>query len=107
MGNTDINEKGKITVRVDADLADIIPTFLENRHGDVGSILEALDRGDYETIRILGHSLKGAGGGYGFQEITQIGQSLERAAIEENPAEIRSLVAELSSYLERTEVVYE
>ena len=52
----------KITVVVDPEIKDIIPIFLENRHGDVGTVLDALDRSDYETIRILGHSLQGTGG---------------------------------------------
>ena len=48
----------------DNDLADLIPGFLENRHKDV-AIQEAIEQGNYETIRVLGHTMKGAGGGYG------------------------------------------
>ena len=98
---------GIITVVVDPEIKDIIPIFLENRHGDVRTILEALDRSDYETIRVLGHSLQGAGGGYGFYDITALGKSLNEAAKERNAEEIRKLVGELSSYLERVQVVYD
>jgi hypothetical protein len=51
--------------------------------------------------------MKGAGGGYGFDTITDIGKSLEDAAKEKNTKEIRKRVGELLDYLERVEVVYE
>lgn len=57
--NRDGSESGKVLVRVDPDLADLIPGFLENRRRDMGRIWEALARNDYETIRILGHSMEG------------------------------------------------
>lgn len=105
--NNDTNEGRKIIVHVDAELEDLIPGFLENRRNDIKSMLEALKQGDYETIRILGHSMKGAGGGYGFDAITDIGASLEQSAKEKNPEEIRKRVDELSTFLEHVEVRYE
>lgn len=56
---SDERKDGKILVRVDPDLADLIPGFLESRRRDMGRIWEALARNDYETIRILGHSMEG------------------------------------------------
>ena len=97
----------KITVRIDADLQDIVPGFLEHRYDDIRSMLEAVEHGDYDTVRFLGHSMKGSGGGYGFHAITDIGQSLEQAANQENSNEVRKLVSGLSTYLEHVEVVYE
>ena len=103
--NSDAERSAEITVVVDPEIEDIVPIFLENRHGDVRTIVEALDRSDYESIRILGHSLQGAGGGYGFHAITALGKSLNEAAKERNAEEIRKLVGELSSYLERVNVI--
>jgi HPt (histidine-containing phosphotransfer) domain-containing protein len=91
----------KIIVWVDPDLLDIIPAFLQNRKEDICSILEALEIEDYETIRILGHSMKGSGGGYGFHVITDIGRSLEEAAKKKDDDEIKKWIGELSHYLER------
>jgi HPt (histidine-containing phosphotransfer) domain-containing protein len=101
-------KKGEgISVRVDAEIADLIPGFLENRHKDVETLREALAKSDYEAIRILGHTMKGAGGGYGFDGITDMGRSLENAAKEREAEEIRRWVDELRSYLECVEVIYE
>ncbi|MBT4510907.1 MAG: Hpt domain-containing protein [Chloroflexi bacterium] len=98
---------GKIIVRVDEDLDDLIPGFLDNRHKDVETMKDAIASGDYETICVLGHSMKGSGGSYGFDAITDIGTLLETAAKDEDSLELQRWVNELSVYLGRVEVVYE
>jgi len=97
----------KIIVNIDPDLEDLIPGFLNNRAKDVVSINDMLDKGDFDSIRILGHSMKGAGGGYGFDEITEIGDKIEIAAVAADAAVIREANARLAYYLERVEPVAE
>ena len=96
----------KITVTVDADLADLIPGFLENRARDLRQLTEGLTRRDFDTIRIIGHSMKGSGGGYGFDALTEMGAAIESAARSSDAAAIATLIAELDSYLQRVEVTY-
>jgi len=96
-----------IVVHVDEELEELIPGFLANRHKDLKVMLTALDEGDYETIQTLGHTMKGAGGGYGFDAITDIGDSLEKAAMDKHPEMIKKHIDGLSHYLEHIEVVYE
>ena len=100
-------QENKIIVLIDPELEDLIPGFLSNRRQDVIKMQAALAEGDYETIRILGHSMKGAGGGYGFDTITDIGQALETAAIEKNAQMLNDQIRTLSHYLEHVEVRYE
>ena len=100
-------QEDKIVVHVDADLHDLIPAYLEHRQADIQAMREALAQGDYETIRMVGHSMKGSGGGYGFDPITEIGSALEQAAKAREPATIRQWVGELLTYLERVQVVYD
>ena len=97
----------RFIVQVDPEIEDIVPIFLQNRRDDVESLSKALEDGDFEPIGILGHSMKGSGGGYGFDTITDIGRSLEQAAKSQSSGEIKRLVEELASYLDRVEVVYE
>ena len=99
--------EGRLVAYVDADLIELIPDFLENRRQDVRAIMEGVEKKDFETIRVLGHDMKGSGGGYGFEAITDIGRSLEQAAKNENPTEILKQAAELATYLERVEIVFE
>ena len=97
----------KTIIRVDPDIAELIPGFLENRRKDIAAMLDSVQRGDFETVQVLGHSMKGAGGGYGFDAITEIGAALEQAAKQGNAAEVRGRVNELSRYLDRVEVISE
>lgn len=98
-------ENERIVVHIDPDIEDLIPGFLENRKNDVKTIEDSLRREDYETIQRMGHSMKGAGGGYGFDEITDIGARIEMAAREKNSDEVLRQVQALSYYLERVEIV--
>ena len=97
----------RIIVHVDPEIADLIPGFLENRRKDTETMGTALKQGDFETIRILGHSMKGAGGSYGFDAVTDIGKSLEQAAKDKDVEGIQRSVGELAIYLDQVEVVYE
>jgi HPt (histidine-containing phosphotransfer) domain-containing protein len=93
-------------VQVASELRDLIPRFLANRRLDVGLLRDALARGDSDAARRVGHSLRGVGGGYGFDEITRIGAEVERLARTGAVEAIRPLVTELESYLERVEIRY-
>ncbi|WP_459863257.1 Hpt domain-containing protein [Endothiovibrio diazotrophicus] len=97
----------KIVVVVDADLEDIVPGYLENRRKDIVEIGAAVEAGDFESIRVLGHRMKGSGGGYGFDHITDIGFALETAAKGSDAEAIRTQIDDLRDYLARVEVTYE
>jgi CheY-like chemotaxis protein len=94
-----------ILVRANTAFADLIPVFLQNRRQDVLTMLDALDRGNFETVATLGHGMKGAGGSYGFPAITEIGAALEQAAGHADTNASRKWVDELSTYLARVEIV--
>ena len=105
--NGKFSSAGRIQVVVDSGIEDLIPGYLENRKEDIKSILASLPEGDYEAIMILGHSMKGSGGGYGFDDISGIGQTLEVAAKEKDAGTIKRMVADLANYLEQVDIVFE
>lgn len=94
-------------MRVDPEIADIVPGFLENRQRDVGSLRNALAQGDYTTVQIAGHGMKGSGSGYGFDAVTEIGRNIEEAAKRRDAEEAERWIGALEEYLARVEVVYE
>jgi CheY-like chemotaxis protein/HPt (histidine-containing phosphotransfer) domain-containing protein len=94
-----------IPVRANPKFADLMPGFLQNRRQDVIAMLDALERGDFQTVESLGHGMKGAGGSYGFQAITDFGAALEQAAESADIDASRKWVGELSRYLDRVEIV--
>ena len=102
-----LNESRKIVVKVDPELTELIPNFLENRSADVSLMHKALQAGDYETIERIGHGMKGVGAGFGFDAITEIGARIEKAAQDKNPDQIKNGIQELADYMVRLEVIYE
>ncbi len=100
-------QSGRIIVHVDPDLADLIPGYLAHRKMDVAALREAVDKHDLDTVRILGHSMKGSGGGYGFQTITDIGMVLEKNAQQGLDDGIRAQIQGLEEYLRQIEIVYD
>jgi CheY-like chemotaxis protein len=99
------NRKDTILVHANPKFADLIPGFLQNRKQDVIVLLGALDRGDFEIVERLGHGMKGAGGSFGFENITDIGAGLEVAAQSADTESARMWVGELTRYLDRVEIV--
>ena len=100
------NETNALTVHIDPGLEEIVPGFLENRRCDVQTLETALQQNDLAKIRMIGHRMKGDGGGYGFDAISMIGAALEQAAAREDLDAIRRLTAELIDFLARVTVVY-
>ena len=94
-----------IRLHVKSKSANRIPAYLQNCRQNVIAMLDALGRGDFETVEILGHGMRGAGGSYGFQAITDIGAALEQAAESADTDVSRKWVGELSRYLDRVEII--
>ena len=97
----------RIVVRVDIDIEDLIPGYLEMTRADVKSLQAALDAGEYETVGRIGHSLKGSGGGYGFDAISEIGRKIEQLSKSRAHGDLALLAGELGLYLDRVKVVFE
>lgn len=100
-----LTDQGKYRVEVDAEILEIVPTFIEHRWQDVASLQDALAHGDPSLIRRVAHNLKGSGRSFGFGTITALGVRLERAARAENWHAIGKFIDLLITYLERVEPV--
>ena len=97
----------KIVVNIDVDLEDLIPGFIENRQNDILKLGQAFADQDLETLRSIGHNLKGVGGGYGFHEMTTLGAAIEEGAKENNLENIDENIKNLSHYLSNVEINYQ
>ena len=91
--------------RVSPKVARHIPKYLDNCRQNVITMLDALDRTDFETMIKLGHRMRGSGGMFGFEIITNIGIAIEEAAVLSDGVASARLVGELSRYLDRVETV--
>jgi HPt (histidine-containing phosphotransfer) domain-containing protein len=101
-----IDESGgmdTILVRANTKFVDRIPAYLQNCRKNVIAMSDALDRVDFKTVTFLGHQMRGSGGAYGFQNITDIGAALQHAGESADTDASRKWVGELSSCLDRIE----
>jgi len=97
----------KIIVNVSSALQGLLPRFLANRELDIATLKTALANNDFETFRALGHKLKGSGGGYGFDALSDLGGRMEiAAAASPDAAVLAALLAEYEDYMARVEVVF-
>jgi len=101
------SQSEKIRIRVDPDLKDLIPDYLENRGKDLLVYQQALEEDDFDSICVLGHSMKGSGGGYGFNELSNIGRAFEKAAKNRDKESIHQSINDLADFLKNLEVVYD
>ena len=64
----------------DTDLVELIDEFVAGLEDDVQAMRKVLVDGDYDGLRRLAHQMKGTGGSYGYQMLTDAAKVLEAAA---------------------------
>src|SRR5208282_6682514 len=79
----------------------VVAAYLGNCRNSVRSLKDAIERLDFDLLRTYGHRMKGAGGAYGFPQLTEIGASIEEAARAGNGGALRNCAATLEAHLER------
>jgi len=97
----------KIIVKIDSDLEEIIPMFIDNRHKDLKELDECLSSNDLSSIEVIAHKLAGNAGSYGFMDLSKIGANLEMACKEKNQEKIEKFISEYKNFMAKLEVVFE
>jgi HPt (histidine-containing phosphotransfer) domain-containing protein len=91
-------------VWLEKDLEQLVTRFLHRKETEMQRLRDALSAEDFETIRVLGHDLKGAGEGFGFPELSILGAKFELAAKERDIDLLRVHIATMERYLKRLQV---
>jgi HPt (histidine-containing phosphotransfer) domain-containing protein len=94
-------------VRVASELMTYLPEYLDSTRAQLADAMAALDRGDRDPLRVLGHNLKGSGGSFGLQEISRLGSRLEEEAARGADGSLRDRAIALGEYLAGVQVVPE
>lgn len=90
----------------DPEMREIVALFVAELPARIGELHAAWRTGDLDRIRIMAHQLKGAGGGYGFPDLSTLAGELEaaiRAPGAPSPdldARVRAFAAMLTSIAE-------
>ena len=92
------------------DIADpfakrLMVRYLGRREEDLETLRSALAESDFDSIRIKGHNLYGSGSAYGLDRISELGDSIEAAALAKDQTAIILLIDALESYVRRLRIV--
>ena len=79
--------------------AEMQEMYINHTSKELVSIMEDFETKSFDSLRTFGHNIKGSGGMYGFNEVTEIGAVIETAAKEENMDLIKSNLDILDLFL--------
>ena len=81
-----------------------VAAYLGNCRSSLHALKDAIQRLDFEFVRVYGHRMKGCGAPYGFPKLTETGAALEQGAKAGNAEDLRHHAAALEAYLEAIEL---
>ena len=79
--------------------AEMQEMYINHTSKELVSIIKELETKSFDSLRTFGHNIKGSGGMYGFNEVTEIGAVIEAAAKDEDMALIKSNLNDLDLFL--------
>jgi HPt (histidine-containing phosphotransfer) domain-containing protein len=88
----------------DDQLKALAGDYLDQRRLAMAGLKHALATGDYETLWIAGHHMRGAGGSFGVDRISELGAAIEIGAWERDGACIEESLAALERFLALVEL---
>jgi HPt (histidine-containing phosphotransfer) domain-containing protein len=94
-------------VHVDSSFEPLMPRFMANRKKEIVTMRQALTGNDFETVRSVAHGMKGVGGSYGFDRITELAATIEHAAKSADPTTITQQLPILERYLNDVQITYD
>jgi len=90
---------------VSAYAAGMVTAYLTKWRAGLPALHAALERSEFESMRVSGHHLKGTGGAYGFPALSAIGASIEHAALDKSASDLKRQLAALESYSCAIEII--
>ena len=83
----------------DDEWAEMQEMYINHTFKELKAIRENINSTTFDSLRTFGHNIKGSGGMYGFNEITEMGATIESAAKNENMNQIKSNFDKLETFL--------
>lgn len=93
-------------VEVDADLADLIPPYLDNRWADLRAGRELLVEGEFAMLSRMGHRVRGSAASYGFGDLGIVAEALEAAANAQDGAAAAAQLDAFETFLRSVRIEY-
>lgn len=96
----------KKIIKVDIELKELMPAYLQSRREELGRIPALLEAGDFDALWVVGHKLHGSGGGFGLDFISELGERMEASAKAADKAAVTAQAAELKEFLGSVEIEF-
>ena len=93
-------------VRISDEIKELIPDFMSQTREDLIVMDKALIDRDNETLRRVGHSLKGSALMYEFNHLGNMGMTIEDAAKIEDFKAIENVLGKMKHYLKFLQIEY-
>ncbi|MDI6798279.1 MAG: Hpt domain-containing protein, partial [Desulfatibacillaceae bacterium] len=105
MDTLGVSSDEPILAWVNPDLEEMAPQYLEKLAERAAMVPGLLAKGDFESIKTLGHQMKGEGNAFGFEAIGRLGAVIEEAAGRRHEERVIEFIDKLKDYLARVEIV--
>lgn len=83
------------------EIQELRSLYLDYLRGEIDTFRSLVVRRDMEKIRDLGHRLKGSAGSYGFQEISEFGDTIQHLQASAEWEEVETLFHRLEAIYEQ------
>jgi len=93
------NRETSDQIRINEDVADLVPEYLANMKIEIDKISQLLKDGKFDLIARIGHNLKGTGATFGFEKVSELGAQIEEAGKTSDPLRIKTLATEAEIWL--------
>ena len=103
-GNEQLSDQK--VVQVDKNFAEFVPAFMEDILQDIRKMAQTLARQDFDAVRKVSHRIKGAGGGFGLETISEIAGTLEAAAKSRSNDNTAKALSDFSDYVNTLQIEY-
>lgn len=89
----------------DPDMMELVEEFIQEMPGRIEKIQSCLAEQSMDELKVLAHQLKGAGGGYGFPDVTDKARQLEQSIVQgEAESAVSGACDALTSLLNRVQL---
>lgn len=93
-------------VEIDADLADLIPQYLENRWADLRFARQLLLKRDFPMLARTAHRVRGSAASYGFSGLGAVAEALETAARDKDLGAAQAQLDAFEAFLRAVRIEY-
>mgnify|MGYP001545904527 CR=1 FL=1 len=91
-------------IHVDAELADLVPRYINNRWSDLNLARSLLAGRDFEQLAKIAHRIRGSAASYGFVGLGQIAGYLQQAAFNADSGNIERALDRYEQYLRNAKI---